>query len=1346
MQSKHETSQNHIWYVTSKAAILRVLSLVIALLQCYNLYIDKMPPDGNPPLRESQIHRIQKSALNSDALIKLKGSSSLERLMREVLQLHNRTLNQILFDINLQDPSQRRYFPTLKHVRKMTKPAAPETGTIPVPKYDFAAALKALRDTSFLDVKEVVIALANVRGECNKFIGLQLFQTDLNKAMEVSEFQKLQTEQTKTTAMALKRAWCDGVRNGISEPLGAFPDDHPMSLSVTNRSAYEVGKLRRLLSSVNYVMEETLRVLTEDSLRRYADFFHIATAYEVEVRGTKDVSVRYQHPYNPAIVERPPLFSLELCVVDGVFGYSTDADQFEAEPVVLFDQAIRFLHDVPQVESSVLRKMFLGKQKFLKSVQGDSPVAAKLREQIMADLAKACKPLRDYVRRFDDFLEFLNLDVSEYMRAYEENEYSLSDDRTQIDKKLAEKKKVLDEIPQFVNLGMFNIKLESISKSLIQKYDHLTHMIMALIAQKAAFKSKAVISKFRDIHSKLIIKPTNIEEIAELEDYMKEVPKESEEIRMWIEEMLTQFDVLDEYNFELSDEQFANKWTAFGWPKQIEETLLECEKQNIADRDSYMNDMKREQQEFEKKLDELELIVTNYHVHSDLGKISEIGPDVRDKVRLLKEYNDLSKKFQSRENIFGLDQTDYDRVSRIAKQFDPYAQLWVSADDWFTCKKEWSESPFDKLDPEKMENILTEAWRNVFKASKAFTELPALKDAADEIKRQIDEFKPVMPVVTALRNPGLKDRHWSIMSKELGTDLIPGENLNRLEDVYTLGLMDKEESITKVCESAGKEYAIEAALDKMMKDWAPMKFEIMPYRETGSYVLKGADDIQQLLDDNIVMTQAMGFSPFNTPHTARLDAWAEKLNLMSEIIEQWLNCQRNWMYLEPIFSSDDIMKQLPTEGQKFKACDRQWRKLLKIAFENPVCLQFTDTPDVLGIFTQSFNTLEQVQKGLSDYLETKRQAFARFYFLSNEELLEILSQTKDPRAVQPHLRKCFEAINKVDFQSDLAMTCMYSGENEKVEWDDKVYPEGNVEFWLTEVEKMMRMSISTQLGLSVQDYLQSDRKAWVLRWPGQVVLGCDQIYWTTETEEAINAKDLKGYHHKCHQQLLDVTKLVRTDLTNLQRVSLGALVTLDVHGRDVVENLCSVGVELVSDFEWAAQLRYYWQDSAEAFSGTQCAFLVQVENRFRYGCEYLGNTLRLVVTPLTDRIYLTLTGALGMALGGAPAGPAGTGKTETTKDLAKAMAKQCIVFNCQEGMDYIMVGKFFKGLAMSGAWACFDEFNRINVEVLSVIAQQLLTINQAIVNKLERFVFEGVEISLNPENASFITMNPGYVF
>ena len=977
-------------------------------------------------------------------------------------------------------------------------------------------------------------------------------------------------------------------------------------------------------------------------------------------------------------------------------------------------------------------------------LQDDFPLPAQLKKQMEDDLKRACQPLRDYIRQYDHFIEFMNLDLTEYVRSYEEKEASLKEDEFEIEQLLAEKQKVLDFIPQFIIIGMFNIKLESINRSLAIKYDALIRMIMSLIAEKASAKAKTVINKYTKINAKLMTPYSTIEEVADLEEFIKEIPKETEDVVDIIAEMLAQCEVLDKFNFQLSDEQFNDKWTSYGWTRRVENGIAEIVTQIDNDRNAKENEMKEEQVKFEAEMDDIENIVKEFHQHTDLAKLEEVGQDVKAKAANLKDMADRAKKFQSRELLFGLEQTDYDRVGVITKSFEPYAQLWITAYDWRKNHTQWMTDPFQSLEPESMDTCIQDGWRALFKASKAFAELPECKEVAEQIREEIDEFKPMMPCITALRNPGLRERHWNAMSGDVGIDLLPGKSLNTLHDVIDMKLVDYEEKISKVGESAGKEYAIESALDKMETEWAPAVFDIVPYRETGSFMLRGADEVQQMLDDNIVMIQAMGFSPFNKPHKERLDNLGKKLNLLSEIIEQWLNCQRNWMYLEPIFSSDDIMKQLPTEGQKFKACDRQWRKYLKIAADNPNCLEFGEVPDLLPIFAQSYNTLEQVQKGLSDYLETKRQSFARFYFLSNEELLEILSQTKDPRAVQPHLRKCFEAINKVTFEEDLAMVEMFSGEGECVKWDDKVYPEGNVEFWLTDVEKMMRMSINTKMGESIKDYATNERKQWVLNWPGQILLGCDQVYWSRETEVAIEANNLKGYYNTCHQQLKDVTTLVRMKLTNMQRTGLGALITLDVHGRDVVENLDKADIRKTSDFDWAAQLRYYWEDSTVAYSGSAGTFLRQVENRFRYGCEYLGNSMRLVVTPLTDRIYLTLTGALGMALGGAPAGPAGTGKTETTKDLAKAMAKQCIVFNCQEGMDYIMVGKFFKGLAMCGAWACFDEFNRINIEVLSVIAQQLLTINQAIINKLERFVFEGVEISLNPENASFITMNPGY--
>jgi dynein heavy chain len=251
--------------------------------------------------------------------------------------------------------------------------------------------------------------------------------------------------------------------------------------------------------------------------------------------------------------------------------------------------------------------------------------------------------------------------------------------------------------------------------------------------------------------------------------------------------------------------------------------------------------------------------------------------------------------------------------------------------------------------------------------------------------------------------------------------------------------------------------------------------------------------------------------------------------------------------------------------------------------------------------------------------------------------------------------------------------------------------------------------------------------------------------WCADAETALQSdknrvEQMKIFYQQNVTQLTELTELVRGKLSSIVRKSIVALVTQDVHNRDIVEAMCVKRVQAIMDFTWQQQLRYYWG----AESAEDDLVYKQVDAMGLYGYEYMGAASRLVITPLTDRCWMTITGALHIKLGAAPAGPAGTGKTESTKDLAKAIARQCVVFNCSDQIDYKMMGKLFSGVVAAGAWTCLDEFNRILIEVLSVVAQQLLSIRTARLEGKNQFSFEGHTLLLKSTMGVFITMNPGY--
>lgn len=391
-------------------------------------------------------------------------------------------------------------------------------------------------------------------------------------------------------------------------------------------------------------------------------------------------------------------------------------------------------------------------------------------------------------------------------------------------------------------------------------------------------------------------------------------------------------------------------------------------------------------------------------------------------------------------------------------------------------------------------------------------------------------------------------------------------------------------------------------------------------------------------------------------------------------------------------------------------------------------------------------------------MESKRALFPRFYFVSGADLLKILSMGSDPYSVQDDLEKLFDAIHKVSFdetnRKNIKDIRMVMGKcDEKVDLVDQVVCEGNIEDWLLKLEKEMQRSVKQVCARGSQECTALEGagiKDYILSFQSQIALLGIQMIWTQRVEDCLEKaqKDKIAEIKKKSELFLRIknalTEMCLTDLDSLQRCKIETLVTIHVHQVDVfkeIGDLCRNNkIKDANDFEWQKNTRckYRTDDGHIQVSVTDVDFV--------YSYEFLGAKERLCITALTDRCYVTLAQALGMCYGGAPAGPAGTGKTETVKDLGRTLGIFVVVTNCSDEHRFRDMAKIFKGVCQSGLWGCFDEFNRISLPTLSVVAAQVGTITAAKKQNLKKFNFPGEErpIVLIKSCGYFITMNPGY--
>ena len=1139
------------------------------------------------------------------------------------------------------------------------------------------------------------------------------------------------------------------------EPLGrGWFNTNEKSLQTFN-----LGKLKRFLGVVNFMMTDSVRVMAAVSARQFVEMIEASVPTSTTLQSLSEC-----HNIWPSNVQRMPFFSVDVAVDEGpgnllrIF-FTAGVDKYIDLVTKMLREGVAALSDIPRIDGMVLPRLFpdTTDRVFLRGISTDDKLVVELSARLETAISKGASQLTRILELLQYLSDVLRLDASKTVEELLNDErQDISIDTTLLDDIKCNKLKkndLLQSLPEAIHCGCFHVSLGQIRHSVAAKLDVLVELEVQTLRNRFRSGGELIEAEIKGTLEKLQQQPLDIDDIITRKSFAATLDHLGARFGKMCGDCVAIFDVLhEEFGLLMSREDTHLRWRLYGLPRKLEEATRRFVSWTIRFEKQFIEDMRSEQANFSGDIDDLDSDVARFVlVDCDAASYNKGYQSASIICAKLENITKQSIIFNRREASLGIELTDYSHVSRINKTWDPLWQFWYVANIWYGSHTIWESARFSDLDASQIDQSVTNGLRSLSKVSKYFSDRIGTDNiiaSVDTLRGELENFSTKLPLIRAMRAEGIRDRHWQCISDMVGVNINPHSQLFTLSGLLSIGIAKYETQISEIADRSNKELNIERQLVKMNEAWTSICFSTQEmYRDTGTYILKGSDVALALLDEHSLIMQAMQFSSANKQYRVEIDTLSSKLVTISEALDIWLKVQRAWMYLQPIFDSPDINTQLPAEAKKFKAVDSIWRSVMARVHSHPGVMHCCLLPGLIAKLAQGLRDLDVVQKGLDIYLEAKRAAFARFYFLSNDELLEILSQARDPTCVQAFLTKVFENIGGLEFSDELSVHSMESPDGEKVPFVTSITTLNKpVEAWMGEIEVAMQEAVRNAFSQAILDFTKKARPEWAAVNVAQCVLNCSQVHWTAFVTHSICSNLLESCLAASGNDLLDLVSLVRGGLTKSLRVTIGALIVLDVHARDVVERLFQAKVSSLSDFEWISQMRFFWEN--DSTNSLNCCIRM-AQASFPYGYEYLGNTFRLVITPLTDMCYMTLLGAQSLNLGGAPAGPAGTGKTETTKDLAKALAKQCVVFNCSPEMDYMMIGKFFKGLASSGAWCCFDEFNRINIEVLSVIAQQLLLLfgakaDMTSMRDRKMLVFEGSDILIRPAFNVFITMNPGY--
>ena len=758
----------------------------------YSLYIDSMPMEDIDPLNAEQVNRILSLAMNSRKLKDRIMESS--AMIGEINMEYARTMNKIIFDraikrskhesLSSKIPSALTMVKVSEDIFPVENPQViPKKGTVDAPEHNFPQQFSEFSFKTLLTKPEVILALGRIKIECSKLLKQSIFSTNHTKSLRLDEFEQSQIQVIDQVGNYLKDTWCVALKSIIKS---SFKDVGKgwFNLHETNMETYEFSKLRRFFNLVRYTMEDTLRLLVDDSLQKYVSFVSKSCSGRITVKSTNSIEVEVADEAGPPSLRRPPLLTVELLPskeAPGEFVYSIPLDSIVAKLSLVFDHGIKKTQGLQQLEPAVMESLFWAQIPTLNSVHPLEEHVQDLKSDLTDAVSQALKPAKAYLELYKQYEPLLVLSPEAYVAALEAKgeDLTLNEMKAEVKRNSLELEALNEALPaQGISIGLLYVSTVKAREVLVKKKEKLVSLLKALFARIPRKMMLGLDSKFKEIEKNLRQKPSNLEEIDDQRKYIEALPIKLNELQGDLEASKPWYEHLETLYYLLPEDEFKDKASGEAGPNRLT-NLGERQLLNLAAEEvKFKDEMFAEQEAFRDNINELQGLVSNFAQMSDLNKMSLVVGEVRELDERIKAADKDAAMYNGREGLLGVTISDYSQVKKVIDQFDPYYQFWTTASSWKINHQSWMHDSWEKLNGEQVEREVTGAYKVLYKTSKVFANrgLEQCAENCEVMRAEVEAFKKFVPLVQALRNPGMRERHWEGLSEQLGMRLNPDKN------------------------------------------------------------------------------------------------------------------------------------------------------------------------------------------------------------------------------------------------------------------------------------------------------------------------------------------------------------------------------------------------------------------------------------------------------------------------------------------------------------------------------------------------------------------------------------------